>query len=60
MTLTPSELERLNSLLKDKDIDLPDFRREVRFSGGNYAWLQKHLPKRNPNLSAEMRRLLRL
>lgn len=57
---TKTECERLNELLKDKDIDLPDFRRNVTHTGSNVAWLKKHIQLRNPNLHPEIRQILKL
>jgi hypothetical protein len=60
MNLTKEECERLTSLLSDKKIDLPEFRRSVTITGCNYAWLQKHIRTRNKNLHPEIVTLLKL
>lgn len=54
-----TRLERLNSLLASKKLDLPDFRREVTPSFGNLKWLQKALLK-NPDCPAEVKTLLQM
>lgn len=60
MTLTETERLTLNNLLSDKKIVLPDHRRTVFQTGGNYEWLQKNISKRNPNVSPEIVKLLKL
>jgi hypothetical protein len=51
MNLSSEDLTELNTLLKSKSLDLPDFRREVGKSGSNYAWLQRNITIRNKELS---------
>lgn len=58
MKLNPAELEELNTLLADKRIDIPDFRRTVNPSGNNYPWLQRNITIRNPNISERLKNLL--
>lgn len=58
MKLNAAELEELNTLLADRKIDIPDFRRSVTASGNNYAWLQRNITIRNPNISARLKNLL--
>lgn len=50
----------VNQLLKSKNLDLPDFRRVVQKSGGNYRWLQRHILDRNPTLPDRLGYLLDL
>ena len=58
MKLDHEQLTTLNSLLKDTDLDLPDYRRVVKSSGSNYKWLRKNIQKRNTNLLADLKLLL--
>jgi len=58
MQLNPAQLAELNTLLADKNLDIPEFRREVRPSGASIEWLRKNLLKRNPNASPALRKLL--
>lgn len=58
MNLNTNELEELNSLLADKKIDIPEFRRSVTASGNNYAWLQRNIAIRNPGISTRLKTLL--
>ena len=58
MKLNAVELEELNKLLSDKKIDIPEFRRSVTASGNNYAWLQRNITIRNPNISDRLKNLL--
>ncbi len=60
MNLQIEELSRLNQLLKNENLDLPSFRKEVGKNGNNYQWLQKNITKRNPNVSDELKQLLGL
>ena len=60
MILNEKQRTRLNELLKDKSLDLPEFRRTVDKSGGNYPWLRRNIEIRNPNLSNELKDLLDL
>jgi hypothetical protein len=55
-----SKLATLNTLLKSKDLDIPDVRREVHKSGANLEWLRKHITKRNQNVPEELTELLAL
>lgn len=57
---TKEACERLNELLKDKSIDLPDFRRSVSHTGGNVEWLKKNIQTRNKNLNPEIKTILGL
>lgn len=59
MNLSKEKLERLNVLLRNSNIDVPDFRRTVTESGANYEWLKKHILVRN-KISDELRSLLNL
>lgn len=58
MKLNAVELEELNTLLADKKIDIPEFRRSVTASGNNYTWLQRNITIRNPNISDRLKGLL--
>lgn len=58
MNLQAAELQELNTLLKSKELDLPDFRREVNATGNNYSWLQRNIMIRNPNISVRLKQLL--
>lgn len=60
MNLTDEELKELNILLKNSNLDLPKFRREVNRTGNNFAWLQRNISFRNKNLSKRLLHLLRL
>lgn len=60
MQLNSEQCERLTTLLSDKKIDIPDFRRTVTTKGNNIQWLQKNIKTRNPNLSEELKKLLGL
>ena len=42
-----TKLERLNKLLNDPGLDLPDIRRKVDPQGSNVKWLQRNLAVRN-------------
>lgn len=42
-----TNLDRLNELLADRKLDLPQHRRVVDTSGGNLKWLREHIRKRN-------------
>lgn len=53
------KLDRLNELLADKNLDLPDFRRKVDVTGNNISWLQRNLEVRN-KISPELRELVAL
>jgi hypothetical protein len=52
-----TNLEKLNALLKDRNLDIPDHRRNVGPSGDNIAWLRKHIRQRN-EIGPELERLL--
>lgn len=52
------ELDELNSLLADKNIDIPEFRRSVTASGNNYQWLQRNILIRNPGINDRLKNLL--
>jgi hypothetical protein len=56
--LSKEELVELNTLLKNRKLDLPDFRREVGTSGSNYQWLQRNIKIRNPDITPELNKLL--
>ena len=58
MQLSKEELVELNTLLKNRKLDLPDFRREVGASGSNYQWLQRNIKIRNPDINPELNKLL--
>ena len=60
MNLKSDQLDQLNTLLRSKDLDIPDFRRSVNQTGSNYKWLQKHILKRNPGISQELLSLLHI
>jgi len=60
VTLSKEEIIEVNYLLKSKDLNLPDFRRVIQKSGGNYRWLQKHISERNPILPERLTYLLDL
>ena len=58
MKLNPAQLNELNTLLADKNLNIPEFRRSVHATGGNVNWLRKNLLKRNPGASPTLRKLL--
>lgn len=58
MNLNPSQIEELNTLLKQTKLDLPAFRKEVNKSGANFTWLQKNITRKNPELSPRIKELL--
>ena len=60
MNLNKDDVAELNALLKNESLELPAFRREVNRNGGNYAWLQKHILRSNPQIGARLRELLKL
>lgn len=60
MILSKETCERLNELLKDKSIDIPDFRRTVSHTGNNVEWLRKRIQTRNKNLNHEIKSILGL
>ena len=60
MPLNKEQCERLTTLLSDKKLDIPDFRRSVTTKGGNLQWLQKNIKTRNPNINPEISKLLGL
>ena len=60
MALTKDEIKEINTLLADKSLDIPDFRRTISESGQNAAWVKKKLltnPK-NQGASARLRQLI--
>lgn len=60
MNLSKVECERLSTLLQDKKINLPDFRRSVTPGGGNVLWLKKNIQTRNQTLHPEIKKILQL
>jgi hypothetical protein len=58
MPLSKSELDELNILLKDKKIDIPDFRRSVGSGGQNGDWIKKKIAIKNPNLPKRVTELV--
>ena len=42
-----TNLDRLNELLADRKLDLPQHHRVVDTSGGNLKWLREHIRTRN-------------
>lgn len=64
MNLSKDDVAELNGILADKKaINLPDFRRTVTASGGNYQWLQQHITKFNAEAvegNPRLKQLLRL
>lgn len=50
MPISKEQIDELNRLLKDKKIELPDFRRTVSVTGQNAQWLKKNITARNPSL----------
>lgn len=58
MNLNSTQLSELNQRLMTEKLDLPPFRKEVNHTGANYAWLQKNITKKNPNVSQELKTLL--
>ena len=40
-------VEKINSLLKSKELNIPDYRRYVTPGRANVSWLRKKLKKRN-------------
>ena len=60
MPINKEHIDELNELLKDKKIELPDFRRAVSLSGQNTQWLKKNIAVRNPNLPERLKDLIAL
>lgn len=61
MSLNKTQIDELNELLKDKAINIPDFRRTVTHTGQNAQWLKKKLNSTShPNLPTRVRVLLGL
>jgi hypothetical protein len=61
MNLNAKDLEELNTLLHNRKIKIPDFRRTVSPSGANYQWLQKHLMIFNQEVvSSRLKELLEI
>ena len=60
MNLHHDELQELNNLLAKEAVNLPAFRREVSSTGSNYHWLQKHILKKNNNISDRLKKLLNI
>jgi len=60
VNLNKDEVLELNKLLKNTNIKLPDFRREVSSSGNNYKWLQQHISIKNPDISSRVKELLHI
>ena len=60
MNLNKEQVEELNTLLADKKLNLPDFRKEVTKGGSNYIWLQKNITKKNPQVSERLKELLQI
>lgn len=54
-----TNLDKLNSLLRNPKLGIPDFRAQVDKSGSNLTWLKKNLPK-NCNANAELLKLVSL
>lgn len=42
-----TKLDKLNTFLGDKNLDIPSNRRSVDRHGANLVWLRKHLSQRN-------------
>lgn len=55
--MTQNNLQRLNELLANKELDIPEHRRTVHESGSNFDWLKKHAGVRN-TLCSELTDLL--
>lgn len=60
MNISKEEIVELNSLLKNTNINIPDFKRVVGPSGNNYKWLQTHILVRNQNLNPRIKELLHI
>ncbi len=60
MNLNKEQVEELNILLADKNLILPDFRKEVTKGGSNYIWLQKNITKKNPQVPERLKELLQI
>lgn len=60
MNLNKEQVEELNTLLADKNLILPDFRKEVTKRGSNYIWLQKNITKKNPHVPERLKELLQI
>lgn len=54
---TVNKLPRLNDLLNNKKLNLPDHRREVS-SDTHLKWLAQHIKERNPDVPEEIMSLL--
>ena len=54
-----TNLEKLNSLLQNNKIKIPEHTRQVHESGKNQQWLRKNLAKNpNPEVTPELLMLL--
>lgn len=53
-----TNLEKLNLLLENKSLKIPDHVREVHASGKNLKWLKKNLT--NTDISKELKTLLNM
>ena len=60
MNLNKEQVEELNTLLADKNLILPDFRKEVTKGGSNFIWLQKNITKKNPQVPERLKELLQI
>jgi hypothetical protein len=60
MQLNKAQIAELNQLLTNKKLVIPEFRREVYATGGNYQWLQKNIRVKNANVSPRVKELLKL
>lgn len=52
-----TNLDKLNELLRNPAIHVPEHSRKVHDTGKNQQWLHKNLSK-NPNIDPEIKRLL--
>jgi hypothetical protein len=53
------KVEKINYLLKNSNLELPPYRKEVTKSGKNIAWLNKHITTKNKNIPDELLMLLK-
>lgn len=50
----------VNILLKNKNLDIPEFRRSVSLTGQNVQWLLKNISTRNPTFNVRILDILNL
>lgn len=45
LNLTKEQIDELNELLKTSGLNIPEYRKEVSYSGRNIDWLRRNLAK---------------